>query len=132
MENNQTITYSSDGYIAAVLTEESVNLLKTLAVHGKIYCHHFTIAYMPNREVWGKYENLIGQKFFLETIGIAQDDKAQAVLLKNYICESGQPHITISCDNLTPPKYSAELLNGGKIQPLKIRLEAVVKFIPFK
>jgi hypothetical protein len=130
--NLNILNKTENGYIAAVLTEESADLLKELAIHPEIYCHHLTIVYKPTEEHWQKYGHLIGQNIKLEIVGVGFSDKAQAALVKGCPTENEFPHITISCARNTPPKDSMEIFKKNKIIDLNFQLDAEIKFIPFE
>ena len=124
--------YDNNGYIAAVLTPESQERLKKFALYPTIYAHHLTLAYRPSRTVWEKYQDLIGKKIVLHVTGLLIDSKAQAAIVTGCPSENEHPHITISCAEGIPPKYSNELMQIKEITPISIELDAEVIFVPFE
>lgn len=122
---------SDQGFIAAVLDKESEEKLKKLAIHPNIYCHHMTLAYRPDFEAWERYQDFLDKDITLVTIGMAKDDKGQAVLIEGCPSENTYPHITISCADGVTPKYSNEMFSRQKTEPIDIKLRARVEFIPF-
>lgn len=120
-----------NGYLAAILTEDSQKKLASLAVHPEIYAHHITIAFKPTEEIWKKYEDMIGQELEVEIIGIAEDENCQAALVFGCPSENENPHITISCQPGIKPVYSNDLLNKVAVEPHEMTLRVKIEFIPF-
>src|SRR5262245_45895093 len=111
MDREEKTMKGAPGIIALVLDEETREQLKTLAVHRKVYCHHITLAYKPTPEVSAKYEKYIGK-----TIGVAfgrvfLDTRGQAIEVLYLLSQNAVSHVTISCEEGTPPAYSNTLLS---------------------
>jgi len=99
-------------------------------LHDKPHADHITLTRNPSEEEMA----LIGQKGSAMVIGYAEDDKAQAVLVKlspNLPVGSGLlPHVTLSVDQGVPPAYSKELLQGEVTSVRGMRLQGVVDVFP--
>lgn len=97
----------------------------------KHFAHHLTIRFKPT-----PHEVLalpLGSKVSLQVVGYAQDDKAQAVVVKatGVHTTNDIPHITVATDG-TSPIYSNELLHQGW-EPIKgPRLTGTVGFFDGK
>ncbi len=124
------------GYAALVLTDESAAILQGMAVYETVHCHHLTLAFRPTQEEWdGAYAAIEGDTLELQVVGIASDDKGQAVLVElpeGIACKNAYPHVTISCAEGIKPKYSNELLaDASKLSALDLTISAVVTFVSF-
>jgi len=118
------------GYFAAVLTTDSSEALKRLAVHPDIYAHHVTLAYLPDAATYAKYAPRLGEQINIKVIGLADDGKAQAAVVETE-SENDNPHITISCEPGVKPVYSNEMLKKTPIKSAKMDLKANIEFIQF-
>lgn len=96
------------------MTEESHRLLlaKVPPRHPFVHAHHMTVAFNPTIERMEHYRPMIGQELRLKVIGVAEDEKGQAVRVEGP-SENANPHITISCADGVPAKYSNDLLSKG-------------------
>lgn len=115
--------------VSAVLTPESQRdlLQRVPPVHKWVKAHHMTIAFNPPLDRFEQlYKPQIGQPVRLAVVGVAQDDKAQAVLVEGPSANA-RPHITISCADGIPAKYSNELLSSGWTPVPRFELEAVIE-----
>lgn len=126
------------GYIAAILTPQSADALRDLAIHPVLHCHHVTLAFRPDEVAWHKFGALIGTKVRLRAIAQAWDLRGQAVVVSGIESLNAVPHITISCAPGTKPVYSNELLARANNRDmfegagaLNLELEAYVEFVPF-
>ncbi len=126
-----------NGYYAVVLDDKSSNALRSLAVHSCVYCHHLTLAFNPlvgdcDDVCWSRY---IGGTLDLHVVGMAKDDRGQAVFVPETTSSNKYPHVTISCAEGVHPTYSKKLLERaveeGKIESLDMRLSGTIRFIPF-
>lgn len=90
--------------------------------------HHMTCHFRPT---YDQFINLVyGQHAKLHMIGLAGDDKAQAILVQTELeTQNIHPHITVAV-NKTPPKYSNELIAKGPVfyLPKPIILEAKIGY----
>ncbi len=117
-----------NGYYAVVLNEESANRLRALAVHEIVHCHHLTLVSKlrvgDNDDVY--WSHRLGEVLELRVVGIAMDDKGQAVYIPEAPSAKKFPHVTVSCAEGVPPVYSNELLEramtGSAIEPLDMKL----------
>jgi hypothetical protein len=91
-----------------------------------IHADHLTIKYDISSEEISSLE--IGKKVSLKVIGLAQDDKAQAILIETGLSSNQFPHITISTAEGTRPVYSNELIEkkGYKKLDIPVLIEGVV------
>jgi len=117
-------------FASAVLLPSSRALLlqKVPPVHARVIAHHMTIAFNPDTEQLVHFPLRKGQRVRLRVVGVAVDRKAQAVAVQGYSLNA-HPHITISCADGVPAKYSNELLakrRMTRVQPFT--LTAVVRF----
>ena len=121
------------GYLAVVLDDASVTKLIARSFHNHVYCHHVTMVYKPTPKQWQKYDHLLGTKVDFVAIGIAEDRRGQAALVKGVLSENVHPHVTIGCSPSTEPVYSNELLERAKrhkrIKRCRIKLSGTVQFI---
>lgn len=118
------------GYFAAVLTADSSEALKCLAVHPDVYAHHLTLAYLPDATTYAKYAPRLGEQINIKVIGLADDGKAQAAVVEAE-SENDNPHITISCEPGVKPVYSNEMLKKTPVKSAKMDLVAKIEFIQF-
>ncbi len=124
----------SNVFISASLTPESQQLLlaRVPPVHPFVHAHHMTVAFDPPVERYEQvYQPMIGQKVVLRVVGVAQDDRGQAVRVEAQ-SENPNPHITISCADGVPAKYSNELLSKGWNPVSSFELEATIEARPLK
>ena len=124
------------GYLAVVLSEESVAKLKDAfpPVHPVVHCHHMTVAWRPSEQVLEEYEHLLGKEFDLCVYGYATDDKGQAVRVVppfNLAVENNHPHITLSCAEGVGAEYSNELLerNFSRFGRLGLKFRGTLEFV---
>ena len=93
-------------YTAEFVKDEESLLNKFIPKHRNIFAHHSTIAFKP--------ENLdsieIGKEKVLKVIGRVYDDLGDAILIEGSKSINKYPHITISCADGVPPRYSNELI----------------------
>jgi hypothetical protein len=116
-------------YISASLTPESHDRLleRIPPVHPWVHAHHMTMAFNPEVERLEEiYRPMIGQTMRLPVIGQARDEHGQAARVEAR-SENENPHITISCAEGVPAKYSNDLLAKGweRIDPFE--LQAVIE-----
>ena len=115
-------------YTAIFLTEEAKEaLLRAFPpLHPKVAGHHVTLVFKPGPEMIKAFEPYLEKEVEFEVVGVASDDKGQAVKVTLPAPYPGlNPgqlhHITISC--VSSPVYSNELLKKGwkDIPPFKLR-----------
>jgi hypothetical protein len=120
------------------LDEESRQKLLAMAVYlteqdGEQFCHHLTIAYKPDSATWQKFSDLLGKTVQLVVVGIACDEKGQAVYIPSFRSEKEYPHVTVSCAEGVKPVYSNTLLAqsaaNDSIKPLAMLLGGTVQFV---
>jgi hypothetical protein len=124
-----------NAYVAAVLTEKSRQELisKVTPVHPNVVAHHVTMAFNPTKQEFDTfYASYIGRTIPVTIVGVAQDDKAQAVTVLDVPSNNKNPHITLSLADKVPAKYSNELLEKATVTPISLKLEAVIELIPLK
>lgn len=81
-------------------------------IHEVVFAHHSTIQFEPE-----SLEGIhIGEKWNLEILGRAKDDKGDALLVKNPKSKNKFPHITLSCKKGVDPIYSNELLEKALLE----------------
>ncbi len=126
------------GYLAVILDQESRQKLVAIAVHKtesdvEKFSHHLTICFKPDAKTWNKFSDMLGKTVELVVVGIACDDKAQAVYIPATKSEKKFPHITVSCADGVKPVYSNSLLEAcdasGTIEPLEMLLKGTVLFV---
>ena len=121
-------------FVSAVLTDASrARLLAAVPpVHPTVYAHHMTMAFDPDEATLAKYRPLEGQTVRLTVIAVAVDAQGQAVLVGGD-SENEHPHVTISCAEGVPAKYSNELLAQGERQHVNpFTVEAYVTIEPLE
>lgn len=119
-------------YTAIFLSDVSKEVLLKLfpPIHPKVFGHHVTLAFKPTPEAIKAYEPFLGHEVVVEVIGVASDDKGQAVKVQvptpyGELWEQNH-HVTISC--VSSPVYSNELLaKGWKSIDAPVRLTGVVR-----
>lgn len=83
-------------------------------MHSKVLAHHLTLVFSPSfKDV---AELAIGSYYSIAAIGIAKDEKAQAVVCNipdELCCSNIIPHITVSVADNIKPVYSNILLKNG-------------------
>jgi len=93
-------------------------------IYENVLLHHITIGFKPK-----SFDYTLGDYYDIEIIGVAEDDKAQALMVKNIdiLKNKETPHITMSLNGGVKPFYSNELLKTSDIAPLstpiKLRLQ---------
>jgi len=112
-------------FIAIYLTPASKQALLAAVPpkHTKVYAEHLTVCFKPHDIIVEQYASRIGTVVPITIEGVAEDEKGQAVFVREqlYRLDKGVAHITISCAEGVPPKYSAELFNNG-YKPLPMAL----------
>ncbi|MSU55266.1 MAG: hypothetical protein EXS46_01870 [Candidatus Taylorbacteria bacterium] len=122
MENNdlgQNRNLSSHFiYSGVFLNEESRNkILQTfIPKFENIYADHLTIHFKPSEEQIKTLK--LGDTVNLNVIGIAEDDRAQALIMQTDLSSNANPHITLSTRNDTKPVYSNELIEKSGFRKL--------------
>lgn len=117
-------------FLQAVLTPKAqAKLLRDFpAAHPKVHAHHMTVMVKPPIKTVNK---LLGREVKLRVVGYAEDDKAQAVVVKSMLqTDRTVPHITLSTAAGTSAKYSNEMLQGGYEKIHGPTLEAVIDTDP--
>jgi hypothetical protein len=108
-----------NGYIAAVLNDDTTEILKSAAgvfldgrglKYDKIQCKHIVLAYEPTEEVFKKYEHLIGTEVEFTITGLCYDQRAAAFTVDGVPSEKAVPHITFGVMKNTAPSYSNLML----------------------
>jgi len=129
---------TNQGYIAAILTPDSADALREIAIHPHLHCHHLTLAYRPDEVAWHRFGSLVGTRVRLRAIAHAWDLRGQAVVVSGIESCNAVPHITVSCAAGTKPVYSNELLARVCVRDqyegaecIDLELEAYVEFVPF-
>jgi len=106
-------------YNAYVLTPESQRVLmeKIPPKFNNTFYHHMTINFGVQ-----KFPKNLGWGAEITIIGYAEDEKGQAVVVKDILGENRIAHITLSCADGVKPVYSNELLKKGweKIEPFDL------------
>lgn len=79
---------------------------------GKAYAHHSTVIYKPSPQ--DVLSARVGSPVRLKVVGVARDDKAQAVVVDGFdlMGRNRSSHITVATDG-TSPAYSNELVEAG-------------------
>jgi hypothetical protein len=100
-------------FVAVYLTAESkaklLGLVKPL--HTKIFAEHITLAFKPTDAQLAEFEPLRGKAVTFTVNAVADDEKGQAVGVKESLrLDGGVTHVTISCADGVKPVYSNELL----------------------
>jgi hypothetical protein len=120
-------------YVGVFLDPASRKLLldRVPPKHPTVYADHLTLAFGKNM---ADKEYPVGQKMELKVWGLAEDSKGQAVLCTfldplKLLDPKQAPHITISCADGVPPKYSNELVSRGKFIP-EVLLQGTLDFYP--
>jgi hypothetical protein len=120
-------------YIAAVLTENSSNVLKTRIppIHSDSYYHHMTMCFKPDEKVYQKYADLVHKSIELKAEAVFYDKKGQALFLDTKFSENSYPHITLSCADGVKPFYSNTIFENPKQYKLvdNLTLDAVVTIV---
>lgn len=91
-------------------------------IHSRPIAHHMTITFNPSPDEVS--ETPAGDEVFLTIVGVAEDEKAQAVVVNSPLSTNKISHITISVADGVSPVYSNELLAQGwrKLEtPITIR-----------
>jgi hypothetical protein len=124
------------GYIGAVLTDDSKKALRKYARYPQVFCHHVTMAFAPTEEIWGKYQHLLGKEITIEVDGSATDEKCQVFCVTGIPSENVHPHITVSTQLKVAPAYSNKLIatavEQNNLVPLSLKLQGIVTWISFK
>lgn len=78
----------------------------------KLYAHHVTLKFRPSDSELERFN--IGAQALVQVLGYAEDEKAQAVLVRPSVNSANRhPHITIATNHGVPPVYSNDLLAKG-------------------
>ncbi len=128
-EPNRTGDQSSPFiYSGVFLTDESRKKILQAFVpkFENVYADHLTIHFKPTIN---QIESLVlGKTVDLLITGIAEDDKAQALVVQTDLSENAHPHITLSTRPDTKPVYSNELIekSGFKKLPEPINIQGII------
>lgn len=119
-------------YVGAFLTPMSRSrLLRDFPpTHPNVHADHMTIWYDPPEDV---VEDLpLGRQVRLKVIGLAEDDRGQAVVVRPEGVKSRNrtPHITISTAGGVTPAYSNNLVERGWTPVVGPTLTAVLDTYP--
>ena len=110
-------------YVGVFLAKmDRQRLLKAIPpVHPQIFADHLTLKFRDDpTDSIDISEFPIGKTVSLKVVGMAENDKAQAVVVQGIKPEDGRiPHITISTATGVNPQYSNELVGSGHITPIK-------------
>jgi len=119
----RTIFYSG----VFLLPDERKKLLEVFPPKFQnIHADHLTLTYDVSPDEMSALE--IGKKITLKIIGLAEDDKAQALIIDTTMSSNANPHITLSTDPSVRPVYSNELIekSGYKKLDTPIEVEGVI------
>ncbi len=99
------------GFIAINLNDSSVKKLREVFPprHKKEFYHHVTIAFKPEEEVYKTFEPYFGTEAQMKVTGEVSDQEGQAILVESALSQNKDPHVTLSCIEGVPPKYSQDL-----------------------
>jgi 2'-5' RNA ligase len=129
-------------YIGVFLDEKSRTELLRLVMprHANVFAEHVTVCFKPTEErleqyrqgvAWANFASdawpiiKFGDRVAFKAIGIAHDEKGQAVRVRGVPSSNENPHITISCAEGTKPMYSNQLLKEGMIEIFDEPIELV-------
>lgn len=117
-------------YLGVFLTKAARERLLGVfpAQHEKVHADHVTVSFRPSHEEVEIYP--IGERVELEVVGVASDEKCQAILVSGVTSKNKHPHITISTAAGIKPVYSNELLDRGFSEVSGLRLEGVCDTFP--
>lgn len=122
-------------YVGVFLDPASKEKLLALVPpkHAKVFAEHLTLAF--GKAMAPQYE--LGKQISVSCCGVAVDDKGQAVLvaqkgLEDLLAPGQLPHVTVSCAEGVPPKYSGELLakGGAEVFASPLTLTGVLDYYP--
>ena len=99
-------------YTCLFVKNPSDLIIRFNPAYPNVYCHHSTIQF-GNPDIT-KIE--VGKTYKINAIGLARNDKADAILIENPKSNNKYPHITLSTAQGIKPVYSNELM---KISILK-------------
>lgn len=124
-------------YVGVFLDRASRELLlaRFPPAHPKVFADHLTLAFGKAMAFIEK-DATIGKVISLKVIGSAKDEKGQAAAcsfegIEQLISPHQTPHITVSCAEGVPPKYSNELLNRDGIEHAEpFTVTGVIDFFP--
>jgi hypothetical protein len=126
-------------FLALFLDEASKKLLLEVfqPKHPKVFAEHLTLAF--GGAVKGLPDEFrIGHSVVpFDVCGWAENEKGQTAIcskkgLESLLAPDQPPHITISCAEGVPPKYSKELLTKAENKPLvtTLTLKGVLDYFP--
>ncbi len=101
--------------IALVLDKASAALVASRAIFPNVFSHHVTLVYDADPVEIELWSNEIGSKYTFKTIGLFNDDRAQAFLVslpEEIASDNLFPHITVSCANDVRPVHSNKMLSA--------------------
>jgi len=77
-----------------------------------VHADHVTLKFNPSKSEAERYQ--IGQSALVQVLGFAEDDKAQAVLVRPSVASSNRfPHVTVAIRHGVNAVHSNELLAKG-------------------
>jgi hypothetical protein len=82
-------------------------------IHPNKFAEHMTIIFKPSDVINDMLNEQIGTNVVLTVVGYAADNKGEAIVVRsNNIkrMDNGIAHITLSCADGIPPKYSNDLV----------------------
>ena len=103
-------------YISAKLTPMArQRLLRSFPpIHEDVRADHMTVWYDPPEDAVESFAPLFGKRIKLKVVGVAQDDKSQAVVVRTRLPVKNRiPHITVSVRPGIKAQYSNVLLSYG-------------------
>lgn len=116
------------------LAEESVARVRALAVHAELRGDHVTLAHAVGKiggEAWIPGGHPIGAEIDLDVVGIAEDDKVQALVIaiggtSVRPWDRGTLHVTVSKAPWAKASDSNSMLTTAAVTPLSMRLHGVI------
>ena len=91
----------------ALFVKDTDQLLKNFpAKHPNVFAHHSTISFRPPNPDGVE----ISKEVKVRILARVSDEKGDALIIENDKSENLHPHITISCADNIPPRYSNEMI----------------------
>lgn len=116
------------------LTPQAQAKLKRLVppAHPQKSGDHLTIAFQPTLAEVERFKKLVGKSVTITATHVVQNDRVQAVKIKDVVTKRGTPHVTISWATGANPAESNDLVARDPGTPLQpwLKLQGVYGFFP--
>jgi len=116
------------------LTPQAEAKLKRVVppIHPQKSGDHLTLVFQPSLAEVERFKKLVGKSVTITATHVVQNDRVQAVKIRNVTTKRGTPHVTISWATGASPVESNDLVAREVGRPLQpwLKLQGVYGFFP--